>query len=88
MSKRKRNTGAGGGTSKRTDGRRRSTERRISVRAVRRNPPDVTKLGRAIIRMAVIEAEAERAAQASHRSRSSANSADVLPITIEVDHEQ
>ena len=66
MSNTKRNTQAGGGPTRRPDGRRRRTERHISVRAVRRNPPDIQKLGRAIIRMAVIEAEAERAAQADH----------------------
>lgn len=66
MSRTKRNTSAGGGSTARPDSRRRRTERHISVRAVRRELPDIQKLGRAIIRMAVIEAEAERAAQASH----------------------
>lgn len=65
MSTRKRNTQAGGGASTRPDGRRRRAERHISVRAVRRNSPDIQKLGRAIIRLAVIEAEAERAAEAA-----------------------
>ena len=66
MSHTKRNSQAGGGSSRRPDARRRRTERHISVRSVRRSPPDIQKLGRAIIRLAVIEAEAERAAQADH----------------------
>lgn len=63
MSRSRSNTRRGGGQSGRPDGRRRP-QRCISVRSVRRNPPDVRKLGRAIIRMAVLEADAERAAQA------------------------
>jgi hypothetical protein len=44
------------------DGRR--PERRISVRAVRRDPPDLKKLSRALIDLAIAQAEAE--AQAEH----------------------
>lgn len=43
-------------------------ERRISVRAVRRDPPDLKKLSQALIALAMAQAEAE--AQAEHeRSR-------------------
>ncbi len=39
-------------------------ERRISVRALRRDPPDLKKLSQALIALAMAEAEAE--AQAEH----------------------
>jgi hypothetical protein len=39
-------------------------ERHISVRAVRRNPPDLRKLSRAVIQLAMEQAAAEAAAQA------------------------
>lgn len=39
-------------------------ERHISIRAVRRQPPDLRKLSRAVIAQALAEAEAEAAAQA------------------------
>lgn len=39
-------------------------DRRISVRAVRRDPPDLKKLSQALIALAMAEAEAE--AQADH----------------------
>ena len=38
-------------------------DRRISVRAVRRDPPDVRRLGRALIAHAMEQAKAEAAAQ-------------------------
>ena len=86
---RKRNTQAGGGASTRPDGRRRRTERHISVRAVRRNSPDIQKLGRAIIRLAVMEAEAERAAQAAHSTAEIAATVDEqMGRAGEVDHDQ
>ena len=68
-----RNTTRGGGHSDRPDGRRQQL-RNISVRSVRRDPPDVRKLGRAIIRLALAEAEAERAAQAAHTASASSES--------------
>lgn len=64
------NTRRGGGRPDRPDGRRQQL-RNISVRSIRRDPPDVRKLGRAIIRLALAEAEAERAAQAVHADQSS-----------------
>lgn len=42
----------------------RQPERRISVRAVRRDPPDLKKLSQALIALAMAQAEAE--AQAEH----------------------
>lgn len=53
MSKSKRNPVRGGGR-----------QRHISVRAVRRDPPDLRRLSRALIQMAIAQAEAEAAAQA------------------------
>jgi hypothetical protein len=81
MSKTRKSTTAQGA---RPDGRRRQ-QRRISVRSIRRDPPDVRKLGRAIIRMAAIEAEAERAAQNQHVS---APGRPAQPGAAEVDHDQ
>lgn len=43
-------------------------ERHISVRAVRRNPPDLRKLSRALIELAMAEAAAEAEAQAQAQS--------------------
>lgn len=43
---------------------RRSQERRLSVRSVRRDEPDTRKIARAIIAMALAEAEAEAELQA------------------------
>jgi len=34
-------------------------ERQISIRSIRRNPPDMTKLGKAFIALAIAQAEAE-----------------------------
>ena len=42
----------------------RQATRRISIRSVKRNPPDLSKLGRALIDVAAAEAEAK--AQAEH----------------------
>ena len=41
----------------------RNRQRRISVRAIRRESPDIRRLGRAIVALALAEAEAEAAAQ-------------------------
>lgn len=43
---------------------KRSYERRISVRTVRRDPPDLRKLSRALLALA--QADAEAKAQAEH----------------------
>lgn len=41
--------------------------RRIRVRAVRRDPPDLKKLSRALIALALEQAQAEADAQEAHR---------------------
>lgn len=46
--------------------KRRQPERRISIRSIRRDPPDLQKLGRALIALAMAQAEAE--AQAQHEA--------------------
>jgi hypothetical protein len=48
-------------------GRGRGKQRNISVRAVRRDPPDLRKLSRALIQLAMAEAEAEAQQMASDR---------------------
>ena len=45
---------------------KRSYERRISVRTVRRDPPDLRKLSRALIALAQADAEAQAQAQVEH----------------------
>ena len=40
-------------------------ERRLRVRAIRRNPPDLKKLSRALIELAQAQAEADAAAQST-----------------------
>lgn len=46
-------------------------ERQISVRGVRREPPDLRKLGRALIGLAMAQAEAE--AEAEHQAKKEAD---------------
>ena len=46
-------------------GRGRGKQRNISVRAVRRDPPDLRKLSRALIQLAIAEAEAEAQQEAT-----------------------
>jgi len=48
-------------------------ERRISVRAVRRSSPDLHKLGRALIQIALEQAAAEAAAAQDQQDRSTPN---------------
>jgi len=43
--------------------------RRISIRSVRKNPPDMGKLGRALIALAMAQAEAEAEAQATKANK-------------------
>ena len=43
--------------------------RRISIRSVRKNPPDLSKLGRALIALAMAQAEAEAQAQATEAAK-------------------
>ncbi len=42
--------------------------RRISIRSVRKDPPDLSKLGRALIALAMAQAETEAQAQAAERN--------------------
>lgn len=42
---------------------RKQSNRRVSIRSIRRNPPDLSKLGRALIALALSEAEKEAQAQ-------------------------
>jgi len=51
-------------------GRGRGKQRNISVRAVRRDPPDLRKLSRALIQLAIAEAEAQQAATDQHATGS------------------
>ena len=46
-----------------------SNERRIRVRAVKRDPPDIKKLSRALIALAMAQAQAEAEAQATHEAK-------------------
>ena len=46
---------------------RKGRERHISVRAVRRDPPDLRKLSRALIALAMAEAEAAAEAQTQNQ---------------------
>lgn len=39
--------------------------RRISIRSVRKSPPDLSKLGRALIQLAIAQAESEARTQTS-----------------------
>jgi hypothetical protein len=47
----------------------RKSERRISVRAVRRDPPGIKKLSQALIAMAMAEAEAQAEKQQRDQKR-------------------
>jgi hypothetical protein len=43
--------------------------RRIRVRAIRRDPPDVKKLGKALLSLAMAQAQAEADAEAEHKKK-------------------
>ena len=51
-----------------SDKKRTKSVRRIEVRAIRRNPPDLRKLSRALIAAAMASAQAEADAQAEHEA--------------------
>lgn len=57
------------------NGRGNRRERHVSVRAVRRSAPDVPKLSRALIRLAMEQAAAEAAAQQASEATPSAKPA-------------
>ena len=48
-----------------------SSLRNISIRSIRKNPPDYTKLGRALIQLAQAKAEAEAQAEKENNADSS-----------------
>jgi hypothetical protein len=48
---------------------KRLNDRRIRVRAVRRDVPDLKKLSRALIALALAQAQAEADARSEHRSK-------------------
>jgi len=50
--------------------------RNISIRSIRKNPPDYTKLGRALIQLAQAKAEAEAQAEKENNTDSSATPTD------------
>lgn len=61
---------------------RRQSDRRISIRSIRKNPPDLHKLGRALIALAMAQAEAEAQAQtedAREAAQKTAKSQDARP---------
>ena len=49
--------------------RTRAADRRISVRAIRRDPPDIKKLSRALIALAMAQAQAEADAEQEHQAK-------------------
>jgi hypothetical protein len=49
--------------------RTRAADRSVSVRAVRRDPPDIKKLSRALIALAMAQAQAEANAQKEHQTK-------------------
>ena len=51
-------------------------ERRIRVRAIRKDPPDLRRLARALIELAELQAEAEAEAEYERKIRKSAASHD------------
>jgi hypothetical protein len=59
------------GGRKKQSQRRARQERRFRVRGIRRDPPDVRKLGKALLSLA--RAEAEQRAQAEHETQQQAN---------------
>jgi hypothetical protein len=56
-------------------------ERQISIRSIRRDPPDYQKLGRAFLALAMAQAEAEAQAQAqdSKTKKAAENTKDTGP---------
>lgn len=46
-------------------------QRRVSVRGVRRNPPDLRKISRALAALAIAQVEAEAEAEATARQQAS-----------------
>lgn len=55
-------------TRKDAPNRKGARDRQISVRAVRRDPPDLRKLSRALIQLAIAQAEADAQQQGNNNS--------------------
>lgn len=71
-----------------SDGKSRRSKRRISVRAVRRNPADLRRFSRAVLSIAMAEAAAQADAEKDHepgavRGRSSATNGTPRPTLAE-----
>lgn len=64
------------GQNRKRQGKGGGRQRRISVRGVRRDPPDLRKLSRALIQVALEQAAAEAAAEAQAKKSKSAEAAD------------
>jgi hypothetical protein len=64
-----------------TSKRERKTDRRVRVRGVRRNPPDLKKLAGALIDLAQAQAEADAAAEHVRRETHSQRAATEGPPT-------
>jgi hypothetical protein len=58
---------------------KKKSDRRISIRSIRRDPPDYQKLGRAFLALAMAQAEAEAQAQDAKAERSDVNTEDTGP---------
>ncbi|MFI6168931.1 hypothetical protein ACIBCN_19280 [Nocardia sp. NPDC051052] len=62
-------------------------KRRITVRGDQRTPPDLRKLGRAVIAMALADAEAEKASQAAEAAQANEATTSSDATTEEVNHD-
>lgn len=61
--------------------KKKQSDHRISIRSIRRDPPDYQKLGRAFLALAMAQAEAEAQAQAqdSKTKKAAKNTKDTGP---------
>lgn len=59
--------------------KKKQSDHRISIRSIRRDPPDYQKLGRAFLALAMAQAEAEAQAQDAKAKRPVENTEDADP---------
>jgi branched-subunit amino acid aminotransferase/4-amino-4-deoxychorismate lyase len=59
--------------------KKKQSNRRISIRSVRKNPPDLNKLGRALIALAMAQAEAEAQGQDAEAEKTAGGSDQTHP---------
>ena len=59
--------------------KKKQSNRRISIRSVRKNPPDLHKLGRALIALAMAQAEAEAQGQDTEANKTAEDSGQTHP---------